>query len=175
MSTERDPTVWGPARTRLAISAVLVATGTAALGAVLGGTGNHVVGAVGYIAVTVAALFRPGWITGQVVTGLMMAAGLMIGPAAASSLRMLPLVAGIIATAELLAAAARLDAPVERVARGELRRAGLAAGLGAVVFAAVLFAGVLPGPSGLLAVGLASAACVVLAILLVTRRSGRTG
>jgi hypothetical protein len=171
MSGEPEPTGWGPARRRLAITAVLTAVATAAFGAALGGTGRHAVGAVGFTAIAVAALFRPVWITGLVVTGQLMALGLLAGGAAPFAV--LPVVAGVIASAELLAAAARLDSPGERIPVGEFQRAALAAALGAAVFAAVALAAALPGPTGLLAVGLASAACVALAILLVTRRAGR--
>jgi peptidoglycan/LPS O-acetylase OafA/YrhL len=72
-----------------------------------------------------------------------------------------------VATAELLAGAARLNMPIERDGREDLRRAGLAAVAGAGVFGAVALVGTLPGPTGLVAVALASGACIVLALLLV--------
>jgi hypothetical protein len=77
----------------------------------------------------------------------------------------------VVATAELLAVVARLDSPVERRPRGVLRRAATATLTGAGAFMVVFVAAVgLPGPSGLAAVVLASAACLVLVGLLLGLR-----
>jgi hypothetical protein len=170
MTTEHEPTLWGPARKRAAMTAITMATVTAALGAALGGSAGYLVSAVAAVCIALVALFRPTWIAVQVLFGQAMAAKLLVAPNG-SPLRVLPIVAGVIATAELLSAVARLDAPGERDAPGALRSAGIAAALGATVFLAVALVDMLPGPTGLLAIGIASAACVVLAILLVRRHA----
>jgi len=172
---EQMPDRRASGRARLAAIAVAVAAVTAVTGAALGGTADHAILAVALLASTIAALRSPSWIAVQVVAGQLLAARLLLGTVGITTLHVLPLVAGVIATAELLAAVGRLDSPVELIGGGELRRAAVAAGLGAAVFAAVALTGSLPGPSGLAAVAIASAACVALAILLVTRGRGVAG
>lgn len=174
MTTERRPTAWGPARKRVARIAIAMAAATAAAGAALGGSSDYIVPAVALVAVATLALRYPTWIAVQVLFGQLIAAKLLVVLDGAT-LRVLPVVAGVIATAELLAEVARLDAPAARDPRGALRSAAVAAALGAAVFIAVALAGTLSGPTGLLAIGLASAACVFLAILLVRRRAGSPG
>jgi len=172
LTAEPTPDRRAPSRGRLRAIAVTVSVVTATVGAALGGTTGHVVLAVALVASTIAALRAPAWIAVQVVAGQLLAARLLLGTVGITALHVLPLVAGVIATAELLAATARMDTPVERAPGSGLRGAAFAAVLGAAVFGAVALTASLPGPSGMLAVGIASAACVVLAILLVTRRKG---
>jgi hypothetical protein len=160
---------WRPARRRLAIMAIALATITAAAGIALGG---QPWGGALYIAVAVGALFNPTWIVVQVISGQVIAGSHMVGQAT-TPLRDLPLVAAVIATAELLAAASRLESPLGADPAGEPARALLAAAIGSGAFAVIMLVSGLPGPSGLAATGLASAACVGLAILLV-RNARRT-
>ena len=68
--------------------------------------------------------------------------------------------------AELLAVVGRMDAPGARDPGADVRRAGVATVVAAVAFGAVALVGRLPGPTGLLAIVLASAACAGLAIVL---------
>ena len=62
---------------------------------------------------------------------------------------------------------ARLDTPLSSDPRDALPRAGLAAVIGGGVFGAVMLVSAVPGPTGLVAVGLASGARVLLATRLV--------
>jgi hypothetical protein len=94
---------------------------------------------------------------------------MLLAPDGPEPLWIAPLLAGVILTAELLAAVSRLDASFRYHWKQDLRGAALAAGTGAVVFSAVIAFGSLRGPTGLLSVAIASAACVVLAFLLVSR------
>jgi hypothetical protein len=160
---------WTPARLRLAVLAVASAAVTATLAATVGGTADYVYGAVACLASVVAALFVPAWIVGQVVVALTVAGAIVME--GTDPLLLLPIVTTIIVTTELLAATARLDSPVVTTPRGTLRRIAFSAIAGASVFAIVALVGRLPVPAGLPAIGLAAAACVVLAILLVARSS----
>ena len=108
----------------------------------------------------------------QVVAGQVMIAGLLLRPDAAGALwradSLLPLamLIGVVATAELLAVVDRVVTSVDHDPRAGLRRAGLAAAVAGVTFAGVLLLGSVTGPTGLAAVALASAACVIVALVL---------
>jgi hypothetical protein len=159
-------------------SAILTGTGVVWLG----GPEAYARLAAAWILIAAVGLFWPTAMTVVVVGGQMLTGMLLLGP---TPVRLLPLVlamAGVVATAELLGLVDRLNTPLERGARSELNRAGASAVVGGVVFAAVVAVGKLPGPTGLVAVALASGACVVLAILLlgqgpasVPRRASRSG
>lgn len=164
-------TSWWPARRHTAALAVLTASLAGAAGAALGTSDGYLYGAAIYVAVTVVALFVPAGITAQVVGGQVLVGSLLLGQAGVRPLLLLPLVAGVVVTAELLGVAARLATLVERDPRDDLQRAGIATLVGAGAFGVAAMAGGLPGPSGLLAVALASGACAVLAAVLV--RGGR--
>ncbi len=159
---------WSPARQRLAFLAGLAATLTGAVGAVLDGSSSYVYGAGAYVIIVVSALFVPAAIAVQVIAGQILVGSLLIGQAGTAALMLVPAFAGVVATAELLAMVAWLDAPVQRDPGDALPRAGLAAVIGGAVFAAVMLISGLPGPGGLVAVGLASGACVILAVRLVS-------
>jgi hypothetical protein len=122
-----------------------------------------------YVATVAAAIYSPAWITVQVIGGQIMAASLLLGPGAMRPVAGIPIIAAVIATAELLAAAARLDTPFARANGGEVRRTTLAAAIGGAVFGAVALAGGVPGPTGLIAVTIASAGCLFLGLLLFDR------
>jgi len=160
---------WSPARRRTAALALATAVLTAIGGGTLSQATGHLYGAVGYVIIAAAALFSPGWITVQVIGGQLLVASILLAPAPPTPLLVLPLVAGIIVTAELLAMVARLDTAPERESGPDLARVAVAGTVGAVVFAAVLLLGTLPGPRGLAAVALASAACLLLGLLLARR------
>lgn len=167
-------TTWWPARRRLAALGVLMAALTGAAGAVLGASDWHVYGAGAYVVIAVVALFFSGGITAQVIAGQVLAGSLLSGLDGAAALLLLPMVAGVVLTAELLAVVARLDTPLEPDPTRDLQGAALATLTGGGVFGAVVLVGHLPGPTGLTAIALASGACGLLAILLVenSRRSG---
>lgn len=163
-------TTWRRARRRTAAAAVLTAILTGAAGVALGASSLHVYIAGAYVVITVAALFFPAAIAVQVIGGQVLVGSVLLGQdGLAHLLLLLPVVAGVVATAELLAVVARLDTPLERDPGAGLHRVGLAAAIGGAVFAAVVLLGELPGPTGLVAIVLASGACVMLAVLLVKR------
>jgi hypothetical protein len=153
---------WSPARVRLACFAVLVAILTAAVLAGLQGSGS--LGAIAYVVIAALALFLPAAITLQVVGGQLLVARLVVGPNDPSLLLLVLAVAGVVATAELLAVVARLDMPLRRDSGDALPRTGYAAAIGGGIFGAVTLLSGLPGPTGLVAVVLASGACLILAI-----------
>ena len=131
-------------RRRLGGFAVIAATLTAVAGAVLGAPAAAAV----WAGIAVVALSRPGWIPIQVLSGQAMAAGLLLRPDGPGPLLVMAIIAGVIATAELLAAVARQATPLVRDSGGELRRAGMAAATGAVIFGVVFLLADFPGPTG---------------------------
>ena len=89
-----------------------------------------------------------------------------MGPDGLAPSMLVPAIAGVVATAELLAVVARLDTQLERDPGDYLSRTAVAALVGGGVFGAVGLLSGIPGPTGLVAVGLASGACVLLATML---------
>lgn len=155
---------WWPARRRLAALAVAIAALTAAAPAASGGGG---LAASVYVAATVLALFYPVAITAQVIAGQALAATMLLGSDGSTALLLAPALASVVVTAELLAVVARLDTLLERDPGRDLYRVALAGLVGAGACAAVTLVGALPGPTGFVAVCLASAACAALATVLV--------
>lgn len=151
----------------LAGLAVLSAGLTGALIGGLGGPGYLQLGAISYLLVTGIALITPAAITVQVVWGLALLGNLLVGPVASNPLLFTPAIAGIIFTAELLAIVARMDTPFHNDPRDDLPRAVVSALIGGAVFGAVSLLSGFTGPTGLIAVVLASGACVLLAYLLI--------
>ncbi len=151
----------------LAGLAVLSAACTGAMMGSLGGPGFLQLGAVSYLLVTGVALITPAAITVQVVWALALIGRFLLGPIGATPLLLLPSVAGIIFTAELLAIVARMDTPFHNDPRDDLPRAVVSAGIGGAAFGVVFLLSGLRGPTGLIAVLLASFACILLAVLLV--------
>lgn len=144
-------------------TAILTASGFAVLGD--GGT-LWVAGSVLYVALTAAGLAAPGTMTLHTATGLTLAGALMLvgGP---TPLHVAPLVAGTVAVAELLALAARLTSRTVRHPSSGLGRTAVHTAVGGGVFVLVALVSRVPGPTGLVAVALAAAACAGLAALLV--------
>jgi hypothetical protein len=168
-------TTWRPARQRLAAIAVLTAAITGAAAAALGATG--IFGAGAYVVIAVAALFSPAAIVVQVIYGQLLAGSVLLAQDGPAPLLLLPVVVSVVVTAELLALVGRLGTPKGRDPGGDdLHRVGVAAVIGGVVFGAVVLVRGLPGPTGLVAIGVASAALFALAILLVgnARHSARS-
>jgi len=154
---------WSGARIRVAAAAVLVSAATGAVTVGVGGSTEQFYGAGLYVAVAALAAFMPPVIAIQVVGGQALVASLLMSQGGWTLLLLVPSVAGVVATAELLAVVARLDSPIWRESGHTVSAAGRAAVMGAGVFGAVALVGAIPGPTGLLAVVLASGACVVLA------------
>lgn len=158
----------GPGGRRKAAGlAVLAAVLTGAAAAATGASMAAVYGAGVYLALTGAVLLRPAALAAQVVVGQLLVAAVLLDPGGPPPVTLLPVVAGVVATAELLALAARLDGPFPRDAGAGLREAALATLVGSAAYGAVALLGALPGPSGLAAVALASGACLALALVLV--------
>ncbi|MGI9628244.1 MAG: hypothetical protein ACR2QM_15530 [Longimicrobiales bacterium] len=149
-------------------AAVVVAALTGLTGALLGATGGFMFGAVALVMLSVLALPYPFLITGQLIAGSTLAAAILLSEPA-EPISVLPLVAGIVATAELLALAARRRTAQSRGFGDEVRRLAVAILIAEGVFGAVLWLGGLPGPTGLLAIVLASGACVALSFVLIGR------
>jgi hypothetical protein len=160
------PTTWWPARSRCALLAILTGALTAAWAVAMGGPDVHVDLALLYVLVVVLALLSPAMITLQVLAGQVVLATILLGRDTSGALLLAPAIVGVVATAELLAVVARLDLPIERAPGLDLHRALLAAVAGGAGFAAVVLVAGVPGPGGLLAISLASAACAGLATLL---------
>jgi hypothetical protein len=157
---------WRPARQGLAVAGLLVAALTSVFLVWLGETGWHVLGAWTYLMIAALAVLSPAGIAVQVVWGQALVGSLLVAPGGPSALWLGPGVAGVILTAELLAAVARMDTPIESDPRDDLPRAVTAALIGVAVFGAVTLAGAIPGPTGLAAIVLAAGACAVLGALL---------
>jgi hypothetical protein len=156
---------WSLRRRRCAGAALLTAALTAAAAATLGGFGLFV--AAFYVVLATTALFVPGAVTLQVVAGLLMAAGLLLPGAGRSPLLVLPIVAAVALTAELLGIAWRLAAPGARDVHEDRRRALVATAVAGGVYGVVTAIGGLPGPTGHLAIALSAAACFMVALLFV--------
>lgn len=164
MRTREFP-AWDASRRRLAGVAVLIAVATAMTGALLVGSAGPLYGAA-YVTIAIIAVITPSWIPAQVVAGQLFVAISLFALNQSSFLTTAAMVAGVISTAELLAAAARMDAPLGNATGEVLRRSALAALAGGSVYVAVSLIARLPGPSGLLGVGIASSACVLVAMML---------
>lgn len=127
-------------RQNFAAGAIVVATLTAAAAAGVGGSGAHVLGAGAYIFIVLAALFFPTAIIAPVIAGQLLAANILLR-GDGHPLLLLPVVAGVIATAELISAVARLDTTPERDPAPDLRQAGFAVLVGGTIFGVVALAG----------------------------------
>lgn len=143
--------------------AALIAGAATALGiAVVGGPG-WALPAAAYLALVFGALRRAGLLGLQMVVGTGLVGVLLALPQGPGVLSALPLLVGHVATAEL-AGSARAVGPGGAAG---VARAGRTALLSGGVFGAVALVAGLPGPGGLLAVGIASAACIGASALVV--------
>jgi len=154
-----------PLRERLAVIVVLLAFATAAFVAMRGATSWHVFQAGAYLVSVLVALAAPGATLVQVIGGQILAGGVLVGQGGVAWLVVVPVIGSVVATAELCAVVGRLGGAVARGPGTDLRRAILSAGLGAGVFAVVVFVGGTAGVGGILAIALASAACVGVAVV----------
>jgi len=120
-------------------------------------------GGLVYLALTAGVLRHPGLLAFQVVAGAGFTGMLLVDPEGIGPLTALPIVVGLVATAELLAATERPGVEGGR----PLARAGRTALGSGGVFGIVALASGLPGPGGLGAVAVATAACLAAAALVV--------
>jgi hypothetical protein len=157
------PATWSPDRVRYAVLGVLVATLTAAIVVGMLGPGSGLYG-LAYVGLAVLAVFFPAAVTAQVVGGQALVGLLFLVQDGAALTMAVPLVATVVVTAELLAVVALLDTAVPRGAGDALARTGRASALAGAVFAGAILLSAVPGPTGILAVGLGSMACLALAV-----------
>lgn len=158
---------------RLGGAAMTAAVLTSLVGAVSGGSIWHLYGAAAYVAIALAALSAPPLITVQVIAGQLLVASLLLRPDAAPVLLLLAMVIGVVATAELLALVARIQSSVDFDPREEVHRLVLATLVAGGVFGMVVLLSRLPGPTGIAAIALAAAACIVVAMVLATDNGRR--
>ena len=152
-------------RWRLVGVALGSAIATAGVVAALTGTTAAAIGGVLYVVLAAVAVVLPAAILGQVLYGQLMLVALLVGPAQVDLLEAVSLMAGVIVTAELLAEAAWLDTALPRESPQALPIAAHSALLGAAVFGLVLLSGAVPGPGGVVSVGLAAGSCAVVAMV----------
>lgn len=157
-------TLWPPARRWLAAAALAAAVATSAVGAALAGpTAGWF--ALGHVVAAAWALADRRIIVGQVGAGVALAWSLVPGTDD-PVVGVVGVVAGVVATSELLGATDRLRMVVERDPQPELVRVGLAAGVAVVLSAVTVAASALPGPSGAVATVVATLGCLVAAVAL---------
>jgi len=134
----------------------------------------HVAGAAVYVALAVLALRSPNALTALVAGGLLLSGSLLIADDGPNLFAVLIMLMSVVATAEMLGVAALLATPVERDARNDLRRAAIAVTIAGAAFGVMMLVSVLPVRSvlwsGIPAIAIASGACVLLAIVLVSSR-----
>lgn len=120
--------------------------------------------ATAFVVCALLALVAPAAIVAVVLVGQGGVAWGLLGGNGGDPLGAALTLAGVVATAELLAIVARLDLPMARDPRENVRRAALAAAIGLAVFGLAGAATLIPGPGGLPAVVTACAACGWLAV-----------
>lgn len=156
-----------PTRRHLETTVMTAAVLTALPAALLADGTGPVYAATAYMAGAMLALFNPAALFVQVIAGQALVATLLLGADPPGPLIPVLMVAAVVATAELLAMVGRMRAVRGAGQGGELRMAGSAALTAGLAFGAVLLIGALPGPSGLGAIVVTSAACALAAWLLV--------
>jgi hypothetical protein len=158
-------TVWPPARQGLAAASLAIALATSVGAAVYADGPWTALAALAHAVAALWALADARVIATQVGTGVAMAWTALIGTDG-TAIGAVVIVAGVVATSEMLAATSRLGIVVERDPGPELRQVGVAVALGAVTSGVTLAASALPGPPGLIAPAVATLGCVVLAVAL---------
>lgn len=156
-------TTWRPPRRLRALLAIMVATLTVGIGAVLRESDGQLCFGLAYVALTTFALFYPPAILAQVIGGQAFAGTFLLASGKPPLPPIVVMVAAVVATAELLTSVARMDTPIKANTRGDFRRVVLTATAGGGLFAVATQVGGVPGLHGLLAVSLASAVCILLA------------
>lgn len=160
------PTLWSAARRQVAAGAFGVAALTGFSAHVIGDETYQSALAGLYVLLAAIAIFNPEALTWKLVLGAVLVGIGMIDHEGTEMLVMLPVLGGVVATAELLGITARLGMVIERDPAPDLVRLCLVVVLTLASYAAVLLTGELDGPSGLVSTGLAAGACVGLALAL---------
>ncbi len=160
----------GSARHRLAFLAIVAATLTSAGAVAARGPEFHGMVALLHLGAALGAIVVPPAIVAQIVTGTLLTAGTLYAPGGARPLLLLPLLVGVVLTAELLGRLLRMDRPLDGEIRREVLEAGAMALLAGVVGGIVLLAGSLPGPSGPAGTALAAGAAIAVAVVLARAR-----
>jgi hypothetical protein len=148
----------------VAIAVLALTTGDADDGRGFGGPAITL--AIAHVLATAWALLNPRLLPLQVVVGAALAAS-PVAVTDATAVGVVPVVAGVVATAELLGVCGRLSMVVPRDPTPDRDQVGLATAAAAVVSALALGVGALTSASGLVAVLLGAGACAGLAVLLV--------
>lgn len=160
-------TVWPAGRRSVAALAVFCALVTGLAGGAAGTAGWAVLTAAAHVVAALWALADTRMIGVQVGAGVLLAWSLLPETEGAGvAAVVVAVVAGVVATSELLGACARLRLVIERDPRPELLRMGLAVAVAVAVSSATVAAGGLAGPAGLVATAVAAVGCVVVAVAL---------
>lgn len=118
-----------------------------------------------YVGLTVAATKTPALVAEQTVAGAAVAVTTLVG-ADTVAVGVVPIVAGVVLASELLGLAGQLAIVVPRRSEPGVRRALTAAVGAAMLSGAVVGAGSLPGPTGLLATVAAATGVIAAAQLM---------
>jgi hypothetical protein len=161
---EERVTLWPPGRQAVAAVAVLAALLTSVGGAALGADQRAHTLAVAHLALAGLAIRRPPAVAGQVAAGVVLA-WLVLPGTDSPNAAVVPVMTGVVATAELLGLTARLGTVLASDPVPGLRRAAVAAVGSAAVTGAAVAAGALAGVGGLLATVVACLACLALIAL----------
>jgi hypothetical protein len=169
--TNRRPTLWPPERLTVALLTTLAAGATAVAGAIVGPKWTAAVGGL-HLAVTLFALVLPAALPFQVGVGLVLACSALVDPGNyvvgddVTVVGVVPLVVGVVATAELLGLSAQMGIVIPRDPMAGLGRVAIATAVAAVASSLTLAVGALDGPTGLLATLLAVVGCLGFVALL---------
>jgi hypothetical protein len=170
--TRRRPTLWSPERLTVALLTGLVSLATAVAGVLAGPNWAAAVAGL-HVAVTLFALVLPAALPFQVAVGLLLAASPLVGSGTSlvtgddvTVVGVVPLVVGVVATAELLGLSAQMGIVIPRNPMAGLGRVAVTTAVAAATSGLTLAIGALDGPSGLLATLLAIVGCVGFVALL---------
>ena len=145
---------------RLALLLAIVTT----LGLVgLASTTLHLFAASAFLVLTLLSINRPALLPVMVVGAQVAAGAVLVELDGTGPWMLLPLLMSLVASAELIAALARIDGPVPRLPGAAIRRSAHSATLAGSVYAAVLLVGDPPGLGGSLGAALVLGAGVLLA------------
>jgi hypothetical protein len=161
-----EPTVWPTARRGVAALTVAVASATALAAALAGDAIWQMFLGPAFVLCTVVTLNSPRLVWLPVLAGVGLSWSLLEGREGTEALVMVPVIAGVVVTAELLAIVDRLEMIVPRDPVPDIARAVFVTATAAALGLVTLLAGSVDGPGGFAAVALGAAACIVLAVLL---------
>jgi hypothetical protein len=166
-----ETTVWPPWRQAVAAAAIVAAALTGLAGAALGNGGWAETLAAAHLAATAAVLRRPTLAGVQVAVGVGLA-WLTLPGSDDPNPAVVPVITGVVATAELLGLSARLGTVVSADAVPGLLRVGVTAIGAAAVSGLVVAMGGLGDMGGLPATAVAAGACLAVIALVAIGPSG---